>query len=210
MSAMRERARHIDPEIAFWSEGVNDILGQSFDGLQAGLGFDALLAGLGEWDPRIFKCTFPEFVLVTGDLSGETGRNALAWAIITGGHYHFFVPDPRQLDPTSRRWIRFAAKVRSRYWQAFTSTDVSAPEVDGDAGVRVLRYVHGKRTLIVGAPLARAAKVDREFQATLRVPDAARIIRSDWLFDADSARTRLRGDRLTVAGRGPFAVSMGV
>lgn len=206
-AGMRARLRERSDSIALWTEGVNDILGQSFDGLQAQLGFDSLLAGIGEWEPRLFRCTFPEFVLLSGNMNG-TDRWAMIWALLLGGHCHFHMPEPWTLDATTRRWVRFVATVRRRHWREFASPDVSAPDVDGDAGVRAMVYRAGRRTLVIGAPMAPRGEPDRAFAATIAVDAPGRVGRVDSLGPA-SMRVRLRSGRLDVRGAGPFAVRIG-
>jgi hypothetical protein len=202
--AMRARAKEANPEAALWSEGVNDILGQAFDGLQAQLGFESLLAGLGEWEPRLFKYTFPEYILVTGDLDGLDSF-ALSWAIITGGHFHFFIPEPEQLDTGARRRVRFAARARSRYWREFTSAEVFVPEVSGDSGVKTLGYRSGRRWLLVGAPLEPRAEPDRPFRVSVKLPGTSgRLLRCDWMNGADAGAVTLRKNRCYIRGRGLF------
>lgn len=207
---MRRRAQAIDPDIAFWSEGVNDILGQAFDGLQAQLGFESLLAGLGRWEPRLFKITFPEYVLVTGDLSDERHLRPLAWAIITGGHYHFFLPDSDKLSRRMRQWIRFAVKVRSRCWREFTSSDVQAPEGDGDDGVSVLAYRGKKRCLLVGAPLGPDDDPGRAYEVTVRIEEPGfKVIRAESMGGASKTHAKMVKGGCRITGSGPFAVLIG-
>lgn len=203
--AMRGRAKAIDPEIALWSEGVNDMLGQAFDGLQNNLGFASLLAGLGEWDPRIFKHTFPEYILVTGDLAGGD-LHALAWMLIIGGHGHFFLQEPAALSVDARQRIRWAVRMRKRYWRELTSREVFVPEVSGDAGVRVMAYRSGKRMLLVGAPMVPVDQPERRFRVSLGLPHVVKQVhRAEWLVDTANARASTTSRFVCrVRGRGPF------
>lgn len=202
---MRRRVQACNPEIALWTEGVNDLLGLAFDGLQASLGFDSLLAGIGEWDPRIFRVTFPEYVLVSGDLDGLDKR-ALVWAIVLGCHYHFAFAQPGAVTADVLRWIRFATALRQRYWRQFCSTEVFIPDHTGDAGVRLLAYRTARRLLLVGAPLGRKEEdVERAFQVDVPLPgQPAGIERMDTLLDPPGKAAIKRG-HCEIAARGPFA-----
>ena len=143
-------------------------------------------------------------MLLTGDLTAQ-GFHSLAWAIVTGGFYHFFILEPAKLDPLSRRWIRFAARVRRRYWREFTSSDVFVPDVVGDPGVRVMGYRHGNRQLIVGAPLQPKDQPDRPFRIAVSLPTHARgPVGSEWLFGGGRVHADERSGRCLVEGRGPF------
>jgi hypothetical protein len=205
---MRERARSANPDVALWTEGTNDLLGQSFDGVQVSLGFDSLLAGLGEWDPRIFKYAFPEYLMVSGDLKGN-GPYAIVWAMILGGHFHFFIPDPERLDAMTRKWIRYATRVRSRYWRELTSTEVRIPTIHGDDSVRALLYTTGRRLLLIGSPLDRKNGPDRDFECEIRLPEPVdRVRRTDWVDGDFPAEVRVRRHALVIKGRGPFAILM--
>jgi len=205
---MRERARAANPDVTLWTEGTNDLLGQSFDGVQVSLGFDSLLAGLGEWDPRIFKYTFPEYLMVSGDLQDDD-LYAIVWSMVLGGHSHFFIPDPKSLDPKARKWIRYATRVRSRYWKELTSNDVSVPEIRRDRSVRALLYSTGKRMLLVGAPLGGKRTPDREFECEIHLPYMVeRVRRAEWIDGDFPAEVRVRRHAVEVKGRGPFAILM--
>jgi hypothetical protein len=203
--AMRANVQAVVPDIALWSEGVNDILGQAFDGLQTNLGFDSLLAGVGRWDPRIFKSTFPEYVLLTGDLTGRESAQ-MAWALITGSHGHYYVSAPERLGEIQRRRIRFMTRMRSRYWRAFTSTDVFVPDVEGDESVCAMGYRLGRRILLVGAPVGAGEPWESAFRIRCNCGSTSTLLRSEWFTGRRNTCRVRRSGRCDIAGAGPFVL----
>lgn len=201
---MRRRAQAHNPQVGLWTEGVNDILGQAFDGVQANLTFDSLLAEIGDWEPALFRSTFPEYLFVSGGLDG-TDRWALAWAIVLGSLYHFVLPEPERTDTTTRRWVRFATRVRTRHWRAFSGNDVFIPEIAGHPAVRVLAYGLRRRVVLAGAPLAGRADPDSDFEVILRgQAPFRRLVRCDWVNGPEAGRAQVRQRALQVRGRGVF------
>ena len=205
MWQLRRQIHAINPNVGFWSEGVNDILGQPFDGLQPNTGFESLLAGIGEWDPRLFKYTFPEFALVVGDLTDQK-HQAFNWAVMLGSHSHFYLPEPDKLDPDTRRRVMFTVKMRKRYWREFASTNVFIPDAIGDTNVKTFGYRSKHRQLIIAAPLRRTKEPDHRIDIEIPVTGARQIVHSEWMTNTHSARVDLKRNRLRISGQGIVVV----
>jgi hypothetical protein len=201
MWQLRQQIHAISPNVAFWSEGVNDILGQPFDGLQPNTGFESLLAGIGEWDPRLFKYTFPEFVLVAGDITTQKPQ-AFNWAIMLGSHSHFYLPEPNKLDADTRHRAKFTAKMRTRYWREFNSPDVFIPGAIGTTKVKTFGYRSNRGQLIIAAPLRRTRNPDGLFETEIHLAGTTKLVRSEWMTGTRSSKMSLNKGRLCMKGQG--------
>lgn len=155
MRELRRRLRRINPEVALWTEGVNDILGQPFDCLQATLAFTTLLPEGADWAPPLFRYTLPEYMVMIGDLD-ELYQTL--WTFVSGCFYHFHIPDFPGLSTRLRRIGRFCVAHRRRLWEVFTGGEVLPEPAVSQPGLRCMAWRLGERLVITGAPIAHVAE----------------------------------------------------
>lgn len=192
---MRDAMKAADPETFTWTEGVCDLMGESFDCLQANLGFSTPLAGRGEWMPELYRYTFPEQHVFFGDLSGDD-MDELMHAILVGGAIHAQVYDWSQCAPGYREAIRAYLSWRSAETELLSGRIVAGASCSG--GVACTQFACDGKVGLIGLRLDGSApgKVEVEMPVAGRRPSRAVLYTGLARREAPFA---LSGDRISAA-----------
>jgi hypothetical protein len=155
MRRLREAVRAVKPEAMLWCEGVNDLLGESFDGCQTVSNANEFK---GKWEPslELFRTSVP-WALVH---LGINGHEDVCTAFALGEAMHcgtFLVTAP---DPGFRAEVRAAQELWTRlppgFWQ-----HPPIPVVAREPGVLSFGYRAADHVVITAAQTSTktAAKV---------------------------------------------------
>lgn len=215
MQELRRQFDEIDPQLGCWSEGVNDLLGESFDALQFEPKFTALLGGKASWMPELFTYTCPGPLMLTGGIGIDDFSLLDLMLTIRGFFFLELEPllssgDAAPLSLAS--YLAFVIDVRKRHGALYAHGDVhvvDAPDVDDR---QTVIFQLGDQALLASTPRWRreSGAVTRS-EVALTLPEAfaqSEIIGQD-KFDGNAPDARIVGRQLSWTGLGPLIVRLG-
>lgn len=207
MRELRQRLEAIDPELACWSEGVNDLLGESFDALQTNPLFTGLLRGHGRWEPTLFQYTCPGPLLLANAMNDRT-FDQLNLVLASRGFYFLehepFLTWAENGESPYHRYLTFALAVRRRYADLYTWGELLPLDACTPAGLYVMVHGHGQRRLLVATATGANCHPDRAVEYALDLPACladARLLGQE-KFRKDDPDATVTPDRIAWHGHG--------
>ncbi len=211
---LRRQLDEINPDICLWTEGMNDLLGESYDCLQFAQGFNTLFKGVGYWDPEVFHYTLPEFIAKSGNLAPDD-VDALNLTFVRKGYFFYdATPDPdwsARCSPLVRSYHKFLMDVRHEYWDVITYGIIIAPDRAWPSRLIVFIYEYGSRVVLLAVPrFGSKADPDKTVQYDVPLPKRFQnwIIKEQKAFQAIDAPAVLKEGRILWTGDGPLVLEL--
>lgn len=212
---LRLHLSRVDPAICLWTEGINDLLGESYDCNQFSSGFSTLLKGKGRWHPELFFYTFPEFMAYSHDIRPDD-LALLHLTFATKGHFFYANHDDTAwADRCSPRFLdyhHFLLEVRSRVWDVVAYGRLLLPAIPWPEEVQAFAYEYeGRVVLLATPPSDSGATLDAPWAYELALPDGLEhctILWQERFRGEDDPPARLDGGVLGWRGVGALAVEL--
>lgn len=214
IAGLRRRLDAINPEICLWTEGMNDLLGESYDCLQFAQGFTTLFKNKCLWTPDVFHYTLPEFMAKSGNLMPGDADGLNLTFVRKGYFFYDATPDPDwagRCSPGFLEYHRFLMDVRREFWDVIAYGAVVAPDQPVADDRVVFIYEYGSRVLLLAVPAYGSnAEPDRSISYHVPLPNRFRnwIIREQRVFMDTGARAAVDEGCVKWYGAGPLAVEL--
>lgn len=205
---LRERLRAINPDLAVWSEGVNDLLGESFDALQTNSHFKGLLRGHGRWEPALYQYTCPGQLMLANSMNNQSYEELNLILVSRGffflGHQSFLTWDENANEPFNR-YLTFALNLRKKYADIYTDGQLLALDEPAPIGLHVMVHALGHQRLLIASPSVELKCMpDQSYEFDLPHYDClsdTKLVTQD-KFNDDDADAQIFDGRIRWQGRG--------